>query len=78
MDPENTRAVHTEIANIFFNQDAEESDETSSEHSVKSGEIYCYIMPEKNYVGFFFNFLIYLFDSFIALTDSFILYNMLV
>lgn len=44
MDPENTRAVHTEIANIFFNQDAEESDETSSEHSVKSGEIYYYII----------------------------------
>lgn len=41
MDPEKTRAVHTEIANIFFNQDAEDSDETStSEQSVKSGEIY--------------------------------------
>lgn len=39
MDPERTRAVHTEIANIFFNQEAEESDDTSSEKSTtKSGE----------------------------------------
>ncbi|XP_037046627.1 uncharacterized protein LOC119081650 [Bradysia coprophila] len=36
MDPDGTRAVHTEIANIFFNQDADDSDDTStvnSEHS---------------------------------------------
>lgn len=38
-DPEKTRAMHTEIANIFFNQDTEDSDETSSERSTKSGEI---------------------------------------
>lgn len=39
-NPESTRAVHTEIANIFFNPDAGEdsSDDTSSERSTtKSG-----------------------------------------
>lgn len=39
MNSEKIRAVHTEIANIFFNQDAEDTDETStSEQSVKSGK----------------------------------------
>lgn len=37
MDPENTRAMHIEIANIFFNQEGDDSDETSSEHTVTSG-----------------------------------------
>lgn len=36
MNPETTRAVHTEIANLFFNQEIDESDEASSE-SGKSG-----------------------------------------
>lgn len=40
MDPEETRAIHTEIANIFFNQYNEDSDEISSEQqSEKSGKI---------------------------------------
>lgn len=44
-NPENTRAVHTEIANIFFNPDGAEdsSDDTSScderSHTTKSGKI---------------------------------------
>lgn len=33
MDPDSTRAVHIEIANIFFNQEQDESDEISSEHN---------------------------------------------
>lgn len=33
MDPDITRAVHIEIANIFFNQEQEDSDEISSEHN---------------------------------------------
>lgn len=33
MDPDKTRAVHTEIANIFFNQEQDDSDEISSEHN---------------------------------------------
>lgn len=37
MNPENTRAMHIEIANIFFNQEGDDSDETSSEHTVTSG-----------------------------------------
>lgn len=45
MDPERTRAVHTEIANIFFNQDVEESDDTSSEKSTtKSGKKYTWFL----------------------------------
>lgn len=33
MDPDITRSVHIEIANIFFNQDQDDSDEISSEHN---------------------------------------------
>lgn len=33
MDPDVTRAVHIEIANIFFNQEQDDSDEISSEHN---------------------------------------------
>ncbi|XP_055320250.1 protein qui-1 isoform X3 [Sitodiplosis mosellana] len=33
MDPDITRAVHIEIANIFFNQEQDDSDEISSEHN---------------------------------------------
>lgn len=40
MDPDTTRAVHTEIANIFFSQDAEDSDETSTVNSEHSGELF--------------------------------------
>ena len=32
-------SVHTEIANIFFNQFTDESEDTASEHSEKSGKI---------------------------------------
>lgn len=42
MDPDTTRAVHTEIANIFFNQDADDSDETSTVNSDHSGELFFY------------------------------------
>lgn len=33
MDPDITRSVHIEIANIFFNQEQDDSDEISSEHN---------------------------------------------
>lgn len=33
MDPDITRGVHIEIANIFFNQEQDDSDEISSEHN---------------------------------------------
>lgn len=36
MDPETTRSMHINIANIFFNQEQDDSDEISSEHN--SGE----------------------------------------
>lgn len=36
MDPETTRSMHIDIANIFFNQEQDDSDEISSEHN--SGE----------------------------------------
>lgn len=33
MDPDITRSTHIEIANIFFNQEQDDSDEISSEHN---------------------------------------------
>ncbi|KAJ6644572.1 Protein qui-1 [Pseudolycoriella hygida] len=39
MDPDRTRAVHTEIANIFFNQDVDDSDETSTVNSEHSDDV---------------------------------------
>lgn len=33
MDPDTTRAIHIDIANIFFNQEQDDSDEISSEHN---------------------------------------------
>lgn len=33
MDSDITRTVHIEIANIFFNQEQDDSDEISSEHN---------------------------------------------
>lgn len=33
MDPETTRSIHINIANIFFNQEQDDSDEISSEHN---------------------------------------------
>lgn len=33
MDADITRTVHIEIANIFFNQEQDDSDEISSEHN---------------------------------------------
>lgn len=33
MHPDKTRNVHTEIANIFFNQEQDDSDEISSEQN---------------------------------------------
>lgn len=44
MNPDKTRAVHTEIANIFFQQEQDDTDEISSEHNsdVKtSGKFIC-------------------------------------
>lgn len=40
MDPDITRAVHIEIANIFFNQEQDDSDEISSEHN-SAGKSFC-------------------------------------
>lgn len=33
LDPDITRSTHIEIANIFFNQEQDDSDEISSEHN---------------------------------------------
>lgn len=40
MDPDITRSVHIEIANIFFNQEQDDSDEISSEHNSAGKQFY--------------------------------------
>lgn len=42
MDPDITRSIHTEVANIFFNQEQDDSDEISSEHNSAGKFNYCY------------------------------------
>lgn len=40
MDPDIARSVHIEIANIFFNQEQDDSDEISSEHNSAGKQFY--------------------------------------
>lgn len=40
MDSDITRSVHIEIANIFFNQEQDDSDEISSEHNSAGKQFY--------------------------------------
>lgn len=58
MNPDSTRAVHTEIANIFFQQEQDDSDEISSEQNsdVKtSGNLLIFI--------YYFNYYSFVFDK---------------